>query len=522
MRTASTTFEVDAAGLAALRQSRDDLLLEHEVEPDRWVCETGPFDEYERQLHVEELGPDRFQVTEDLRWALAIPIWGGLFGGVVRRRLVRKTAPEPLPPDEDPEARPSTPWWSPPDRLDARGTSILSRLCALSMLAGYLGVVLTQTITYSADEFGASKSAQGAALAAARLGVVFSVALLAVADRRGRQRLLVVCAVAGSLASGATALAPNLAVLGGIQMVSRSFSTALALLIAVVAVEEMPAGARAYATSVLTMTASLGAGVALLILPIVDTGPRAWRLLYLVPLVALPWFVRIGRRVPESKRFVRPHGKASMAGHRGRLALLAASSWFGLLFFAPNTQFQNDFLRDEHGFTALQISLFTILTNTPGGIGIVLGGHLADTRGRRLVGAVGTIGGGILLGARFLVGAGPWLWILSIAGTIVAAATVPALAVYGPELFPTALRGRANGFISVAGVAGSATGLVIAGRLADHFDSLAPGLALLAIGPFIVGALVIALYPETANLELEELNPEDAGASAVAGPISGV
>jgi MFS family permease len=63
-------------------------------------------------------------------------------------------------------------------------------------------------------------------------------------------------------------------------------------------------------------------------------------------------------------------------------------------------------------------------------------------------------------------------------------------------------------------VIGSSTGLLIAGRLADRWDAFGPGMALLAIGPLIVAALVLTLYPETAHRELEELNPEDAAIAA--------
>jgi MFS family permease len=82
--------------------------------------------------------------------------------------------------------------------------------------------------------------------------------------------------------------------------------------------------------------------------------------------------------------------------------------------------------------------------------------------------------------------------------------------VYGPELFPTALRGRANGIITLTGVIGAAIGLFLAGRLADHFGRMGPGITILAVGPVIVALLVLTLYPETAHMELEELNPEDA------------
>ncbi|MCY3619282.1 MAG: hypothetical protein OXG66_16520, partial [Acidimicrobiaceae bacterium] len=76
--------------------------------------------------------------------------------------------------------------------------------------------------------------------------------------------------------------------------------------------------------------------------------------------------------------------------------------------------------------------------------------------------------------------------------------------------FGTHRRGRSNGVIVMVGVVGSALGLIVAGGLSDALDGrLAPALALLAVGPLIVAALVILKYPETVGQELEEINPED-------------
>lgn len=505
MQVVERTLVLDDEHLAAIRRPYLDLLVEVGDGPDRWVCDVGPFDRYVRTIEVHEV-PDGHRVTERVEFALAIPIWGVLFRGIVARTLRARDVVAATDPET---AERRAPWWSPPDRLDARATAMIARLCTLSLVTGYLGTVITQTITFAADQFDATKSAQGATLAAARTGVLLSLGLMIIADRRGRQRLLVICTVGGILAAAAGALSPNLAFLGTTQFFSRSFSTALTLLIAVVAAEEMPKGGRAYAASVIAMTGALGAGGAVLLLPVADLDPNAWRVIYLAPLLAMPFFVRVGSRIPESRRFVRPHALATMAGHRGRLALLGASTFFGVLFLAPATQFQNDFLRDEHGFSALGITIFTICTNTPAGIGIVVGGRLADLKGRRVVGAVGTFGGGLILATAYHV-SGPWLWLAWVSGSIVAAMTVPALAVYGPELFPTALRGRANGIITLTGVIGGVIGLSIAGRLGDRYDSLAPGLTMLAAGPMVVALLVLTLYPETAHMELEELNPEDA------------
>ena len=105
---------------------------------------------------------------------------------------------------------------------------------------------------------------------------------------------------------------------------------------------------------------------------------------------------------------------------------------------------------------------------------------------------------------------GGWaIWAFSLLAAIFGAMAVPALAVYGPELFPTHLRGSANGMINLASVVGSATGLFLAGLLSDRLSSLGSALTVLAAGPVLVIALVLLRYPETASLELEELNPED-------------
>ena len=71
-------------------------------------------------------------------------------------------------------------------------------------------------------------------------------------------------------------------------------------------------------------------------------------------------------------------------------------------------------------------------------------------------------------------------------------------------------RFQRNGIITITSLAGSAVGLAAAGALADHFGRIGPALALLGIGPLVLALLVVVAYPETAGLELEAINPEDA------------
>jgi MFS family permease len=101
------------------------------------------------------------------------------------------------------------------------------------------------------------------------------------------------------------------------------------------------------------------------------------------------------------------------------------------------------------------------------------------------------------------------MWALYLVGTMLAGLTVPALRVYGPELFPTGLRAGSGGLLAIAGVAGAAIGVLAGGFLSDELGGLGRAMAILGIGPLLVAALVLLRFPETAHRELEDLNPED-------------
>lgn len=492
------TWTVDDADLAAHLASRDDVVREGppvEAGHDRtFPLDQGPFTHYERRIRVTPAGDGRHRVEQATTFRLGIGFWSVLLLLPIRRTLARRAG--------------RSPWWAPPQVLDAQAGASLASLASLSIVGGYLGTLITQTLTFAADEFDVGERVQGDTFAAVRIGVLLAMAVAMWADRHGRRRALLWCGAGAVLATAAGALAPDIVTLGATQVVARGLSTSLALLIVVVVAEEMPAGSRAYGVSLLTMSAALGAGSVLWLLPLVELDERAWRVLYVVPLLFLPLIRATAPLLPESRRFVRPHAAARFAGHGRRLGLLAGSALMLAVFSSPASQLQNEYLREGFGFSAGQITLFTICTLTPGGLGIVVGGRMADVRGRRVVGAVGVAGGTVLTAVMYLTDTAWLLWASSAVGSILGGLAVPALSVYGPELFPTSLRTKANVVITTLGVSGSVVGLVIAGRLAERW-SLGPAVAVLAVSPALVALLLIPRYPETAHRELEELNPED-------------
>ena len=150
-------------------------------------------------------------------------------------------------------------------------------------------------------------------------------------------------------------------------MVARGLTTGMGILIGVIAAEELPKGYRAYGVSMLSLSAALGAGISVWVLPIADLNQKGWRVVYLVPLLFLPALMRISKNLPESLRYkansiiVQPETSNVKSRTEKepfinrRLLLLAGVGFLLLVFAAPASQFQNDFLREHRGLSLIHI-----------------------------------------------------------------------------------------------------------------------------------------------------------------------
>ena len=458
----------------------------------------GPFTEYRRTL-CESDG----QLHERIDYRLRVPWFGVLFVLPMRWTLRHRPA------NDDHQ-----PWWSPRGRLDARQVLVLGLLGAASVVAGYLNTLFTQTSTFAAKDFGIDKHGLAVAGTVVRLGIVFALPLTLAADRIGRRKAMLIAAWTAPVIGTLGALAPNFAVLTATQAVSRPLGLALDILVAVVAAEEMSRDGRAYAVSVLAMAAGFGAGLCVMALPLADLGPGGWRYVYVVPIVFLVIALDLLRRLPETARFEHTieTNTRNVRPQRSRFVLLAVVALIANIFVAPASFFQNNYLETVRHFSASRISLFTLATQTPAGVGLLIGGRLADARGRRFLGAAALLGGTALAVVSFAVG-GWGMWASAFVGGTIAGAGYPALFVYRTELFPTGSRSWVGGVLTATALVGGSAGLLGAGQLLDHhsYGSVMGGLALAEV---VVAILVLTRYPETAHRELEELNPEDAGVPA--------
>ena len=107
-------------------------------------------------MALERLADGRVRVSQEVDFKLGLPYFSWVF--VLPLLLaIRRVRPDA-----------ESPWWAPPERLDRRAAVVLATLAALAVVVGYLGALLSLTMTYAAREFGVNRTGQGIALGVVR------------------------------------------------------------------------------------------------------------------------------------------------------------------------------------------------------------------------------------------------------------------------------------------------------------------------------------------------------------------
>jgi AAHS family benzoate transporter-like MFS transporter len=450
-------------------------------------------------------------------YRLPIPYFAFLWAPLVRRRARRieeaADAGRPLPVD--------VPWWAPPVPQDARATATVACLCligAVSSYGGGTGGLLTQTLPYAAKVYDVGNGALGTGLAIVRIGVLVALLLGPLADRLGRRRLVVGAIVAHCVVTAVIGLAPTFAAYIGGHVVLRCIDTLLSVAAGILAVESVPAGNRAVTLSLVFLASGAGVALAVASLPVAAAGRAGFAAVYLVQLLALPLVLHAGRRLRESRRYVvhaaERHGYRELLRHplARRLALVGGVAFLSAIFFAPTAEFFTRYLDDVRHFSSLEIVLFLAVTGGPASLTVVLGGRLADVRGRKVVAVPAIVVAAFSFAGFFLTGP-PWLWLFAFSGQVLGSLSLAALGVYTPELFPTRVRAAANTLVLACAVTGSGAGLATAGALAGPLG-VGPAIAVLAIFPLLAAALIALRFPETRGRSLEETSGDTVPVSA--------
>ena len=415
-----------------------------------------------------------------------------------------------------PEAK--QPWWAPPAAMSSEQINAVATVTFLLAIAEYGSGLLTQTLDYVAKTFDATNATLGVVTAATRVGNLIVLVGGLMTDRIGRRRLLLGSVVVVLVATALSGVAPSLASWTVLQVFVNGASNLAFLVGFIAAVEEAPEASRTYTLAIVGLGAGLGFAAGSVLLPVADVRPSAWRLLFLIgalPLLAIPG---AARRLRETRRFEALVERGAERGrigevvdrkYGGRFALLAISGFLLNFFFAPQSQFNNRYLRDVRKFNASSILLLRAVAQAlPGVAATYFGGKSAESSGRKPTARIGLLVGAAAVAGGFLLG-GPLLWICYGAAAIGLSYAAPALSSFGTELFPTEVRGTAGAGLTIVGVIGSASGLLVAGLLSDQLGGIGRAVALTAIGPVIVGLLLIGRLPEARGKLLDDVSPSE-------------
>jgi MFS family permease len=390
-----------------------------------------------------------------------------------------------------------------------------------SALVGQLGGPISHT-------FHASDTELSNALAVTRFGALIALVGIALADRGGRRRSILIGVVGSALVCGISAVAPNLIFFTGAQVLQRAFLIVTATVASVAVVEEAPEGARAYATSMLALAGGFGYSFSVITLPFADLGSQAWRIPFVLGALTIFLAPVIARTLSETTRYEALAARTDIdrgrirdirgQGYGRRFLLLAAIAFLLNVFNAPSSQLTNKYLTDVHHFSNSGIAIFrTVTTGIPGLVGLVIGGRLAEVRGRRPIAAI-ALAVATVTQMIFFLGGGLLLWFMSGTSIIAASAGGIAIGTLGVELFPTETRSTSNGLLGVVGVLGSALGFVVTGQLAHPQNEIGRAIALCGIGSLIAAVVLVPLLPESNTQRLDDVSPTDARPPEEYGP----
>lgn len=393
---------------------------------------------------------------------------------------------------------------------------LLGLLGSTLFFDGYDRGVIFVALKQIRETFDLSQSTASWYLALLYLGAVPAVPLALRADRIGRKRLLIVCIIGYTVASAATAFAPDAITFTACQFVARLFLNAESAIVWVLAAEMLPARARGLGFGVLQMSNTLGVGFgAILFGAVIGPFGLSWRWLYLVgvpPLVAIAW---LRRWLPESGRFeaARQAGRLQVdwralfrPPHRKWIVLIIVTGVL-LNFSQQASSFAVDFLQTQRAFDASQASFMLVVAGLPGIPVMVFAGAMSDRLGRRVVGCVFAGLGVIGALAFFWLPVGAVLLVVCMVVMLVGGLGAgPVLDAYSAELFDTTVRGQAVAWATVARVGGQAAGLGLGGVLLAVLSSLPTTVTLLSIGPVVALVIIWFRFPDTHGRELEDVH----------------
>ena len=415
--------------------------------------------------------------------------------------------------------------WLHPAILAAAGLSVASGFAqfgvftALADVAQAFGQEGVDAADGSTAQLGLSGTALGLGLGTIRLAALGGLPLSSLADHVGRRRVLLTSCGVGLAVTAVAAAAPAYWMFIALFALGRPLLSATNAITGVIAAEETVTADRTKAIALITAAYGAGAGIPALVRAVDERffdsalGFRGLFALTIVPLLLLPL---LARKIEEPDRFER----LQRTGRQNRLALAAVPrplvgrlTIICLLTFAatfaatPITGYVFAYSEAILGVSSAFTFAVVLAAGVLGFVGLVAGRWAADVVGRRwtcaVMHVVAGIAGVLTYRGGLNIAVGGYL-----TSIVAASAFAPALGALSAEIFPTAERATAAGWLTAASALGAVAGLISFGAMADAFGSFGAAALIVSI-PVVITSPAYLFLPETQGLELEQSAPED-------------
>ena len=258
----------------------------------------------------------------------------------------------------------------------------------------------------------------------------------------------------------------------------------------------------------------------MILLPLADLGDNGWRIAFAASALVILLIPSLRRHLQETGAVRTGRGARRQTGPRSARSSTAGTAcgsccsvWLAFLtnvFQAPSSQLANRYLHREHGFSNSETALFRSVTaGVPGIIGVLLGGRLAESRGRRPVTIIGIV---IASGFQMAFFLERRRVALDLARRSRSSPRSPA-ALRSARSTPSCSRPKC-----AARRTGSCSCAVSSARLSawswrptssPAVGGLGPAIALCGIAPLIAACFVVPRLPETADRRLDDISPTE-------------
>jgi len=396
----------------------------------------------------------------------------------------------------------------PVERFTPGDRRIVFVIWTAGVIQGFAQSQAAATLPFTRAGLGLTEGEMSLLLGIARLAAFAALPLGWLGDHKGRRRpflwSLTLVIVGGSLAG----LAFEAWQFGTAQAILRTGTAGMGGLAIVLLAEQVSPHIRAYAISFYGAAVSFGGGLALMTLPLADGGGESWRIPHLMIALALLVLPFLIRNVPESHIFLEGHQDRhwrdlATGEWSRRFWIVVVIAFLVSAFSAVALAFSTTRMIEYLGLTTGSTVLIALLGGTLGGLGFFVGGHLADSWGRRrttVVSLLLAVGGGLVIYWSTSV---PFIVVAVMVSSFGTFAFVPAGGSHRAELFPTGLRASANTAAMNFGLVGSGLGLILGIFTIDRFG-LSQTVTILGVG-MVIAALLTLLLPETRGQDLRAI-----------------